>query len=68
MVNLAIYVDFKELCFLRPEAQINLDNVASQKTSEIPGMKFECIRKEFVFEFDAWTDNMIYVINNPNYP
>lgn len=64
MVKLAINVAFKELNFHRLEAQINLDNIASQKTAEMAGMKLECIRKEFIFEFDAWTDNMIYVVNN----
>lgn len=67
MVKLAIDVAFNELCFHRLEAQINLDNVASQKTSEKAGMKFECIRKGFIFESDEWTDNMIYTINNEDY-
>ena len=70
MLKLAIDVAFNELCFHRVEAHINLDNVASQKTVEMAGMKFECIRKGFIFESDTWTDNMIYVINkvdNCNY-
>jgi [ribosomal protein S5]-alanine N-acetyltransferase len=67
MVKLAIDVAFNELGFHRVEAQINLDNIAAQRTSELAGMKFECIRKGFIFEFDEWTDNMIYVINNLNY-
>jgi RimJ/RimL family protein N-acetyltransferase len=63
MLKAAIDIAFCELGFHRLEAQINLDNIASQKTAEKAGMKLECIRKGFIFEFDAWMDNMIYVIN-----
>lgn len=63
-VKSGIDIAFNELCFHRLEAHINLDNVASQKTAEDAGMKLECIRKGFIYEFDNWTDNMIYVINN----
>lgn len=66
MVKVMIDIAFKELGFHRLEAHINLDNIASQKTAEAAGMKFECIRKGFIFESDAWTDNMIYVTNNTN--
>ncbi|MBU3203582.1 GNAT family N-acetyltransferase [Clostridium algidicarnis] len=66
MVKVMIDIAFNELCFHRLEAHINLDNIASQKTAEGAGMKFECIRKGFIFESDVWTDNMIYVINNTN--
>lgn len=64
MVKAAIDVAFYELYFHRLEAHINLDNVASQKTAEQAGMMFECIRKGFIYEFDTWTDNMVYVTNN----
>lgn len=63
MLKLALDVAFNELGFHRVEAHINFDNIASQKTSEMAGMKLECIRKGFIFEYDAWTDNMIYVVN-----
>lgn len=66
MVKVMIDIAFNELCFHRLEAHINLDNIASQKTAEAAGMKFECIRKGFIFESDAWTDHIIYVINNTN--
>lgn len=64
MVKAAIDVAFNELHFHRVEAHINLDNIASQRTAERAGMKLECIRKEFIYEGDSWTDNMIYVISN----
>lgn len=63
MAKAAIDIAFQELGFHRIEAQINLDNVASQRTAEKAGMKLECIRKGFIYEFDEWTDNMVYVIN-----
>lgn len=66
MVKVMIDIAFNELGFHRLEAHINLDNIASQNTAESAGMKFECIRKGFIFESDEWTDNMIYVINNTN--
>lgn len=61
MVKVMNDIAFKELGFHRLEAHINLDNMASQKTAEAAGMKFECIRKGFIYEYDGWTDNMIYV-------
>ncbi len=66
MVKVMNDIAFKELGFHRLEAHINLDNIASQKTAEVAGMQFECIRKGFIYEYDAWTDNVIYVINNTN--
>jgi RimJ/RimL family protein N-acetyltransferase len=63
MAKAAIDIAFRDIGLHRIEAQINLDNVASQKTAEKAGMKLECIRKGFIYEFDEWTDNMIYVIN-----
>jgi len=66
MVKVMIDIAFNELGFHRLEAHINLDNIASQKTAEAAGMSFKCIRKGFIFEFDEWTDNMIYVTNNTN--
>jgi len=49
------------------EANINLDNVASQKTAERAGMELECTLKGVIYKFDTWTDNMVYVINNMEY-
>jgi len=66
MVKVMIDIAFNELGFHRLEAHINLDNIASQKTAEAAGMNFECTRKGFIFEYDEWTDNMIYVTNNTN--
>lgn len=64
MAKAAIDIAFCELGFHRLEAYINTDNVASQKTAEKAGMNLECIRKGFIYEFDEWTDNMVYVINS----
>jgi len=66
MVKVMNDIAFKELGFHRLEAHVNLDNIASQKTAEAAGMKFECIRQGFIFEDDEWTDNMVYFINNTN--
>lgn len=63
MLKVGIDIAFNDLDFHRVEAQINLDNHASQKTAENAGMTFECIRKGFLFEAEQWTDHMIYVMN-----
>ena len=67
MVRAVIDIAFSELSFHRLEAHINIDNVPSQRTAEKAGMKFECIRKGFIFEGGVWTDNLVYVITNSIY-
>ncbi|MGZ9585715.1 GNAT family N-acetyltransferase [Paenibacillus marinisediminis] len=52
-----------ELKFHRIEAHINIDNPASIALAKSIGMEFECTRKGFIYEFGAWTDNLIYVKN-----
>lgn len=62
-VAAAITFAFDKLNYHRIEAHINLDNTPSIKCAEGVGMKFECIRKGFIYENDAWTDHLIYYIN-----
>jgi RimJ/RimL family protein N-acetyltransferase len=62
-VKAAITLAFEKLNYHRIEAHINLDNIPSIKLAESIGMEFECIRKGFIYEFDEWTDNLIYYIN-----
>lgn len=63
-VKVALNLAFDKLKYHRIEAHINLDNIASIKLAESVGMQFECIRKGFIYEFDEWTDNLIYFINS----
>ncbi|WP_456278894.1 GNAT family N-acetyltransferase [Bacillus sp. AK128] len=63
-VKAAIILAFEKLNYHRIEAHINLDNNPSIRLAEIVGMQFECIRKGFIYEFDEWTDNLIYYINS----
>ncbi len=65
-VNEALTIAFKQLKFHRIEAHINLDNTPSMKLAESVGMEFECIRKGFIYENDAWTDHLVYY-KNSNY-
>lgn len=58
-----LYIADKELEFHRLEAHVNIDNKPSIKLLEKSGFKFECTRKNFIYEFDQWTDNHIYFIN-----
>lgn len=58
----ALCLAFRKLSYHRIEAHINLDNTPSIKLAESVGMEFECIRKGFIFEFDEWTDHLIYSI------
>ncbi|WP_456274578.1 GNAT family N-acetyltransferase [Bacillus sp. AK031] len=61
----ALEIAFQQLKYHRIEAHINLDNEASIKLAERAGMKYECVRKGFIFEFGEWTDNLVYYINAP---
>jgi len=67
MLETAIEIAFKDLGFHRLEGHVNRDNIASQKCAVRAGMELECIRKNFIYEDDAWTDNMIYVVDNENH-
>lgn len=63
-VKAAIELAFDKLHYHRIEAHINVDNDVSIKLAKGVGMEFECIRKAFIYEFDEWTDNLIYYINS----
>lgn len=63
-VKEALNIAFNYLKFHRIEAHINLDNAASCNLAESVGMKYECTRKGFIFEFGGWTDNLIYYKNS----
>nr|WP_289039427.1 GNAT family N-acetyltransferase [uncultured Allobacillus sp.] len=57
-------IAFKKLQFHRIEAHINVDNEPSIKLAESIGMEYECTRKGFIFEFNEWTDNLVYYMNS----
>lgn len=63
-VKEALNIAFKNLQFHRIEAHINLDNEASINLAESVGMKFECKRERFIYEFGEWTDNLVYFMNS----
>ncbi|MDT8860296.1 GNAT family N-acetyltransferase [Alkalihalobacillus sp. MEB130] len=63
-VKAAVTLAFEKLSYHRIEAHINLDNTPSIKLAESIGMEFECVRKGFIYEYDEWTDNLIYYINS----
>ena len=54
---------FTTLGFHRIELHINVDNKPSIRLAERTGFQFECVRKEFSFEDDQWTDFLIYYKN-----
>ena len=60
----ALNIAFKKLQFHRMEPHINLDNTASIRLAESVGMKFECKREKFIYEFGQWTDNYVYSMNS----
>ncbi|WP_121615514.1 GNAT family N-acetyltransferase [Virgibacillus halodenitrificans] len=62
-VKEALSLAFKDLHFHRIEAHINIDNKPSIKLAESAGMEFECTRKGFIYEFEEWTDNLVYFMN-----
>ena len=59
----ATKVFFSTLGFHRIELHINVDNKPSIRLAERTGFLFECVRKEFSFEDDQWTDFLIYYKN-----
>ncbi|PKE06083.1 GNAT family N-acetyltransferase [Macrococcoides caseolyticum] len=59
----ALFIANKVLKFHRIEAHVNLDNIPSIKLLEKLGFEHECIRKNFIYEFEQWTDNHVYYIN-----
>lgn len=63
-VNEALNIAFKHLKFHRIEAHINIDNKPSMKLAESVGMQFECICKGFIYEYDEWTDHLVYYKNS----
>ncbi|WP_257967948.1 GNAT family N-acetyltransferase [Peribacillus deserti] len=63
-VKEALQIAFNDLNFHRIEAHINLDNTPSISLAESVGMEFECVRKGFIYEFDKWTDHVVYVKNS----
>lgn len=60
----ALNIAFEQLAFHRIEAHINLDNTASMNLAESVGMEFECVRKGFIYEYEEWTDHLVYYINS----
>ena len=63
-VKEALAIAFTQLEFHRIEAHINLDNNPSIRLAESVGMEVECIRKGFIYEYDKWTDHVIYFKNS----
>lgn len=63
-VKEALNIAFQSLHFHRIEAHINVDNKPSIKLAESIGMEYECIRKGFIYEFEEWTDNLVYCMNS----
>lgn len=59
-------IAFYELRFHRVEVQINEDNAASIGLAKSIGMEYECTRKGFIYEFNEWTDSMIFYKNTDN--
>lgn len=57
---------YKTLNLHRIEAHINVDNEPSKKLIKKLGFEFEVLRKNFIYEFDEWTDNEVYYINLHN--
>ncbi|WP_153462172.1 MULTISPECIES: GNAT family N-acetyltransferase [Sediminibacillus] len=62
-VKAALQMALTDLGYHRIEAHINLDNNPSINLAVSCGMEYECTRKGFIYEFDQWTDNLIYYKN-----
>ncbi|MDZ5782573.1 GNAT family N-acetyltransferase [Marinococcus luteus] len=62
-VQEVLRASFDDLHFHRIEAHINVDNHPSISLAEKTGMEYECLRRRFIYENDAWTDNLVYYKN-----
>ncbi|MCP3029461.1 GNAT family N-acetyltransferase [Halobacillus sp. A5] len=62
-VSCGLPISFNDLGFHRIEAHINVDNTPSIRLAESVGMTYECTRKAFIYEFEEWTDNLVYYMN-----
>ncbi|CEG29470.1 GNAT family N-acetyltransferase [Bacillus sp. B-jedd] len=62
-VKETLSIAFTKLDYHRIEAHINVDNIPSERLAKSVGMEFECVRKGFIFEFEKWTDNLVYYLN-----
>ena len=62
-VKAAIQIGFRDLNFHRIEAHINIDNPPSIQVAKSVGMKYECKREGFIYEYGEWTDHLVYYIN-----
>ncbi len=60
-VSALLLAGFKDLCYHRIEAAINLDNYASIALAQSVGLQQECVRRGFCFENEQWVDHVIYV-------
>ncbi|MBA4537795.1 GNAT family N-acetyltransferase [Bacillus aquiflavi] len=63
-VKEGIRMAFQNLGYHRIEAHINLDNTPSTRLAERVGLIYECTRKDFIYEFGDWTDNLVYYMNS----
>jgi len=62
-VKSALLIGFRDLNFHRIEAHINTDNLPSIHLANSVGMKYECMREGFIYEYEEWTDHLVYYIN-----
>ncbi len=59
----ALHIGFRDLGYHRIEAHINVDNPASIQLAKSVGMDYECTRKGFIYEYEEWTDHLVYYVN-----
>lgn len=66
ILKASVPMAFCVLKYKRVEAAINIDNIRSIRLAKSIGMKKECLRKQFMFENEKWTDQVIFVIQSKN--
>lgn len=60
---MGLRIAFSFLKLNRVEAAINYGNQKSLRLARLIGMRRECVRRRYWYEFGKWTDNIIYVAN-----
>ena len=64
-VRALVRFGFETLKLHRLEANIDPENLASQRAAEQAGLRFECVREAYLFRGGLWRDQRIYVCTNP---
>jgi len=65
MARALVELSFGQLKYHRVEANIDPENIASQRVAQKAGLTFEGVRRAYYYDGTAWRDQNIYSRTNP---